>query len=69
MSLLDPSATRWRKSSHSSAQGGDCVEVADLTTTIAVRDSKDPNGPTLTLKTTGWRTLTHQIKTGHHDLP
>lgn len=36
----------WRKSSHSHSDN--CVEVADLGATIAVRDSKDPDGPVLT---------------------
>ncbi|WP_419184379.1 DUF397 domain-containing protein [Streptomyces coelicoflavus] len=41
----------WRKSSYSSDQGGNCVEVAEVTAhaTVAVRDSKTPAGPTLTL--------------------
>ncbi|OSZ61442.1 DUF397 domain-containing protein [Streptomyces pharetrae CZA14] len=32
----------WRKSSYSGNTGGECVEVADLTPHIAVRDSKNP---------------------------
>jgi hypothetical protein len=40
---------KWRKSSHSGANGGDCVEIADLDRSIEVRDSKDPNGPHLTI--------------------
>ncbi|MEU5625267.1 DUF397 domain-containing protein [Streptomyces tendae] len=41
----------WRKSSYSSDQGGNCVEVAEVTphATVAVRDSKAPAGPILTL--------------------
>ena len=39
----------WRKSSYSSSQGDACVELADLGAAVGVRDSKDPNGPTLTL--------------------
>ncbi|MFF4208074.1 DUF397 domain-containing protein [Streptomyces sp. NPDC001796] len=40
----------WRKSSHSSDQGGDCVEIAETPcATVAVRDSKTPAGPVLTL--------------------
>ncbi|HMH94433.1 MAG TPA: DUF397 domain-containing protein, partial [Streptosporangiaceae bacterium] len=36
---------RWRKSSHSSGGGANCVEVADnMQGVIAVRDSKDPDG-------------------------
>ncbi|MFE6853946.1 DUF397 domain-containing protein [Streptomyces sp. NPDC057674] len=36
---------RWRKSSYSGDTGGDCIEVADLAAHIAVRDSKNPEGP------------------------
>ncbi|GHE28373.1 DUF397 domain-containing protein [Streptomyces hydrogenans] len=35
----------WRKSSYSGDNGGDCIEVADLSAHIAVRDSKNPEGP------------------------
>jgi hypothetical protein len=41
-SNLDLTRARWRKSSYSGSSGGDCVEVADLTPRIAVRDSKNP---------------------------
>lgn len=36
----------WRKSSHSTTQAN-CVEVAHLPGAVAVRDSKDPDGPAL----------------------
>ena len=40
----------WRKSSHSSDQGGECLEIAETPhATIAIRDSKNPAGPVLTL--------------------
>ncbi|WP_345591580.1 DUF397 domain-containing protein [Streptomyces marokkonensis] len=41
----------WRTSSYSGDQGGECVEVAELPrhATVAVRDSKNPAGPALTL--------------------
>ncbi|MFE4673676.1 DUF397 domain-containing protein [Streptomyces sp. NPDC056723] len=40
---------QWRKSSYSSDQGGDCVEIAETPcAAVAVRDSKDPAGPHLT---------------------
>ncbi|MFF3318048.1 DUF397 domain-containing protein [Streptomyces sp. NPDC003035] len=38
-------AAAWRKSSFSGSSGGECVEVADLTAHVAVRDSKNPDGP------------------------
>jgi hypothetical protein len=48
----------WRKSSHSGDTGGECVEVAALPTGgIAVRDSKNPDGPHLTLSRHAFRSL------------
>ena len=41
--------SNWRKSSYSGDQGGDCVEIAEAPTAIAIRDSKTPAGPILTL--------------------
>lgn len=39
----------WRKSSYSGpGDGNECVEVADSSTHIAIRDSKDPARATLT---------------------
>ncbi|HEU5032768.1 MAG TPA: DUF397 domain-containing protein [Spirillospora sp.] len=37
----------WRKSSYTTSNGGDCVELASVPGTVAVRDSKDPDGPRL----------------------
>ncbi|MFF9840734.1 DUF397 domain-containing protein [Streptomyces sp. NPDC013740] len=42
---LNLTAARWRKSSYSGDTGGQCIEVADLAARVAVRDSKDPAGP------------------------
>ncbi|MER7000454.1 DUF397 domain-containing protein [Streptomyces sp. NPDC000410] len=42
-------AAAWRKSSYSSDTGGDCVEVAAQPCRIAVRDSKNPDGPAFTV--------------------
>ncbi|GAA0846092.1 DUF397 domain-containing protein [Streptosporangium amethystogenes subsp. fukuiense] len=65
---MDLSAAIWRKSSRSSDNGGQCVEVAaNLPEVIAVRDSKDPDGPKLLLTPTGWATFIHGIKTGDFD--
>lgn len=46
----------WRKSSRSSGGGnGDCVEVATDGETVLVRDSKRPDGPTLSFTAVQWR--------------
>lgn len=44
----------WHKSSYSSEQGGACVEIASHPTTIHIRDSKNPTGPTLTVTPDTW---------------
>lgn len=45
--MAEDTPTIWRKSSYSTG-GGECVEVATLPNgQIAVRDSKNPSGPTL----------------------
>jgi uncharacterized protein DUF397 len=45
-----PTGIQWRKSSYSSDQGGECVEIAEAPATIAVRDSKKTTGPVLTFQ-------------------
>jgi hypothetical protein len=66
--MSDPLAIRWRKSSHSDHQGGNCVELACLSHMIGVRDSKDPDGPKLALSPAAWGALTAEIKSGVRDL-
>ncbi|MEU5069443.1 DUF397 domain-containing protein [Streptomyces virginiae] len=39
----------WRKASYSGSNGGECVEVAAQTCRVAVRDSKNPDGPAFTV--------------------
>jgi hypothetical protein len=58
--------TKWRKSSYSGS--GNCVEVAPVAATVAVRDSKLPTEgdfPHLLLDTDTWTGLVIAIKTGH----
>jgi hypothetical protein len=38
---------KWRKASKSASNGGQCVELARIGEAVAVRDSKDPDGPKL----------------------
>lgn len=46
-------AYAWRKSSHSASQG-DCIEVAAHPQAVHIRDSKDPDGPALTVSPAAW---------------
>ena len=55
----------WRKSSYSGSNGGNCVEVARTPpAAIAVRDSKDPDGPRLIFTPQDWATFTAAIRSG-----
>jgi hypothetical protein len=55
---------RWRTSSYSGGNGGECVQVAATPSAgrVLVRDSKDPDGPLLTLAPKEWRRFTRYIK-------
>ncbi|MCX4688764.1 DUF397 domain-containing protein [Kitasatospora purpeofusca] len=44
----------WFKSSYSGPDGGECVEVAEATSAVLVRDSKDRSGPSLTFSPAAW---------------
>ena len=58
--MTDLTGAVWRKSTRSGGNGGNCVEVADnLAGLVAVRDSKDPAGPTLTFSPTAWTAFVH----------
>jgi hypothetical protein len=59
----------WRTSSYSGSNGGNCVEVATLPgRSLAVRDSKNPDGPVLTFSRAEWRSFTAALKLGALDL-
>ncbi|MCM0677504.1 DUF397 domain-containing protein [Micromonospora phytophila] len=59
---MELNGARWRKSSRSSGNGGDCVEVADnLPGVVGVRDSKDPAGPALLFAPPAWRAFVARI--------
>ncbi|MEU3168338.1 DUF397 domain-containing protein [Streptosporangium sp. NPDC006930] len=65
---MDLSDAVWRKSSRSGGNGGQCVEVAaNLPGVIALRDSKNPDGPKLLFTPTAWDTFVRRIKTGDFD--
>jgi hypothetical protein len=59
----------WRKARKSGGNGGNCVEVArNLPGIVAVRDSKDPDGPKLILTPADWQKFTNRMKADPHDL-
>ncbi|GAB2834431.1 DUF397 domain-containing protein [Actinocorallia aurea] len=58
MTMSDLSRAAWFKSSHSSPNSDNCVEVAmNLSAVVAVRDSKDVEGPVLVFGRAAWRGL------------
>ncbi|MER7129158.1 DUF397 domain-containing protein [Streptosporangium saharense] len=58
----------WLKSSLSSGNGGQCVEVAvNLPGVVAVRDSKDPDGPKLLFAPAEWNAFVGGVKSGVFD--
>ncbi|MGW2056693.1 DUF397 domain-containing protein [Streptomyces sp. NPDC001840] len=52
----------WRKSTYSSGNNDNCLEVADGYANIPVRDSKNPAGPTLLFQTNDWSTFITAVK-------
>lgn len=58
-------AAVWRKSSRSGGNGGSCVEAAPRDgRAVAIRDSKDPHGPTLAATPRAWDALVGGLKRG-----
>lgn len=65
---MDLTGAAWRKSSFSSGNGGACVEVAvvhgpsDGGRVVALRDSRDSEGPVLVFTADEWRTFTATLR-------
>lgn len=55
-------ALTWRRSSHSGANGGDCVEVASFFSVIGLRDSKNPTTAHLTIDRPAFAALIKGLK-------
>jgi hypothetical protein len=65
---LTQSELTWRKARKSSADGSNCVEVADLPGGgRAVRDSKNPGGAMLTFTASEWDAFLDGAKNGEFD--
>jgi hypothetical protein len=56
----------WRKSSRSGPTGGNCVEMAALSSpkAVAVRDSRQADGPALIFTAATWRAFTGGLAVG-----
>jgi hypothetical protein len=60
----DLSNAKWRKSSFSGANNN-CVEVGwNLPGIVAIRDSKNPDGPVLAVTRSHWAALMAAVKAG-----
>ena len=67
---MDLKNAKWRKAKRSLSNGGECVELADVAgaagaSVVAVRDSKDPDGPVLLLTRAALRTAVHSAADTH----
>ena len=63
--MVDLSRAVWRKSTRSGTNGG--VEVALDTAEVAVRDSKDRNGPALVFTAHEWDAFLAGVRNGEFD--
>ncbi|MFC5664637.1 DUF397 domain-containing protein [Kitasatospora misakiensis] len=47
-------SSKWFKSSYSTTDGGECIEIAPSPSSVLVRDSKDKAGPRLSFSPSAW---------------
>ncbi|MEV3921160.1 DUF397 domain-containing protein [Actinomadura coerulea] len=62
---MDLTDAKWRRSSYSGSNGGNCVELAEVADVVAVRDSKDPDGPVLLLTRAALRAAVQSATDSH----
>ncbi|MFJ6084137.1 DUF397 domain-containing protein [Streptomyces sp. NPDC092369] len=61
--MSDTTDLAWFKSSYSSDQGDNCIEVALTLATIHIRDTKDRTRPHLTVGPAAWSAFVAQRST------
>ncbi|WP_131740330.1 DUF397 domain-containing protein [Actinomadura roseirufa] len=59
---------KWRKSSQSTSNGENCVELARVVNGVATRDSTDPDGPKQAFTVAEMAALFEAIRQGDYDL-
>lgn len=59
---MERDSADWRKSTFSSANGGQCVEVGKGFTGIVVRDTTDRDGAVLAVPASAWRALLAEVR-------
>jgi hypothetical protein len=68
MAIRQGATDAWTKSSYSGGNGA-CVEVKSPTAQeVAVRDSKDPQGPSLAFSPNAWTAFVADVSRGAFDL-
>ena len=65
---IDLTRAQWFKSARSGPNSDNCVEVAFVDGAIAVRDSKNPDGPALIFTRDEWDAFVGGAKDGEFDL-
>lgn len=55
-------APLWRKSSYSTGNGGECVEVADTARVVMVRDTTNRDGGALDFSAGAWQKFVDWLK-------
>ncbi|PTM91166.1 DUF397 domain-containing protein [Streptomyces spinosirectus] len=59
--MTTPPVQHWFKSSYSGGSGTECVECAHVGEATLVRDSKKPEGPTMTVGHSAWTAFVHAL--------
>lgn len=59
---MDLTRVAWRKASRSKEDGSNCIELAGTSSIVAIRDSKDPEGPKILIERKYFRHFVGALK-------
>ena len=59
---MERNSADWRKSTYSTANGGQCVEVGTAVSVVVVRDTTDRAGAVLAVPAGAWRALLAEVR-------